>query len=98
MRTALLLVASALAAGCPKPRTSAATQPAGLAFDPAASDAKALETADAMIAALGGYDKWNAVKELSFEVKIKVGEDLKLWGIHSWDRWNGRHNLQLVDM
>jgi hypothetical protein len=98
MRTALLVLVSALAAGCPKPRTSAATQPMPAAFDPATSDAKALELADASLVALGGYDKWTKVKELRFGAKYTLDGDLKLWAIHQWDRWNGRHNLKNVDI
>jgi len=98
MRTVLLILASVLAAGCPKPRTNAATQPMPAAFDPAASDAKALELADAGLAALGGYDKWTKLKELQFSAKYSLDGQLKLWAIHQWDRWNGRHNLKMVDL
>lgn len=101
MTTAHLALATVLAAalaGCPKPRTSAATQPTPAAFDPAASDAKALELADASLAALGGYDKWTGLKELSFTAKYKLNDELKSWVMHKWDRWNGRHNFQYVEL
>jgi hypothetical protein len=98
MRTALLALLVVLAAGCPKPRTSAATQPTPAAFDPAASDAKAIAIADAGLATVGGHDKWEAVKELRFGVKYVLAGVAKSDVVHQWDRWNGRHNYQSVDM
>lgn len=99
MRTALVALLLVFAAGCPKPRTSAATQPsAPAAFDPAASDAKAIEIVDAGNAALGGHDKWEAVKELSFETQYSFKGEIKRHTAHKWDRWNGRHNYQEVDL
>ncbi len=86
------------AAGCPKPRTSAATQPTPVAFDPAQSDPKAVEVVDAAVAALGGAERWEALKELTFGVIYKDGEAVKAEFSHSWDRWNGRHYWVAVDM
>ncbi len=79
------------AAGCPKPRTSAATQPTPAAFEPAQSDPKAIEVVDAGVAALGGAASWEKLKELSFMISYKDGEEVKGQFQHSWDRWNGRH-------
>lgn len=77
--------------GCPKPRTSAATQPTPAAFDAAASDPKAVELVDAAVAKLGGDAAWQNLKELQFTVKYKDGETTKATFQHAWDRWNGRH-------
>ena len=85
-------------AGCPKPRTSAATQPSPAAFDAAKSDPKALEVVDAAHAALGGYDRWETLKEMKFTVKYTQDGDLKAQHTHWWDRWNGRHRFQNVDV
>jgi hypothetical protein len=98
MRTALLALIVVLAAGCPKPRTSAATQPTPAAFDPAKSDPKAIAIADAGLAAVGGHDKWEAVKELTFGVKYVLAGVPKSDAVHRWDRWNGRHNYMSIDM
>lgn len=76
---------------CPKPRTSAATQPTPAAFDAAASDPKAVELVDAAIAAHGGADGWVNLKELRFTVQYKDGDTVKAQFEHAWDRWNGRH-------
>ncbi len=90
--TAVLGAVCAIAlTACPKPRTSAATQPTPAAFDPAGSDPKALELVDAAIDKYGGTAPWASLKELSFTVKYKDGEALKAVFQHSWDRWNGRH-------
>jgi len=98
MRTAFFALLVVLVAGCPKPRTTAATQPSPAAFDPASSDPKAVELADAGITAIGGHDKWEAVKELSFDVSYTLKGEAKSQISHSWDRWNGRHAYQEVDM
>lgn len=84
--------------GCPKPRTSAATQPTPVAFDPARSDAAAIAVVDAGTAALGGADKWTTLKELQFTIKYTQAGKLQAEHTHSWDRWNGRHRFQNVDI
>jgi len=98
MRTAILVALLAFVAGCPKPRTSAATQPTPAAFDPAQSDAKALELVDASLEVIGRHDQWDAIKELSFGVSYVLDGAKKSQIQHRWDRWNGRHNYQEVDM
>ncbi len=92
---ALFLVA-ALAAGCPKARTSAATQPNGpKLFDPAASDPKAVTLVDGMITALGGQAAWDAAHEIAFDETIQNGDNVVLAVKHIWDRWNGRHHYEM---
>jgi len=85
------------AAGCGPKRTSAASQPMPAAFDPASSEAKAVATVDAGMAALGGYAKWTALKELKFELKYENKGEVKGWFRHAWDRWNGRHDFWMAD-
>lgn len=101
MRTAstFVLLSVAALAGCPSPRTTAATRPTPAAFDPAKSDAAALAQVDAGMAALGGsVEKWTAIKELRFHVALKVEGKAVARFEHSWDRWNGRHALRTADM
>ncbi len=89
-----LLVALALAlgaSGCPKPRTSAATQPTPAEFNAVQSDPKAIAVVDAGLAALGGADKWEQLKELSFTIAYQDGSVTKAKFQHTWDHWNGRH-------
>lgn len=94
----LLSLAGALA-GCPSPRTTAATRPTPAAFQPAASEPEALAQVDAALTALGGsVEKWSQVKELRFEVLYKVEGKVAARYQHSWDRWNGRHALRTANM
>ncbi len=86
------------AAGCPKPRTSAATQPTPAAFDPAQSEPAAIAVVDAGVAALGGADKWAKLKELRFTMQYTNDGKLQAEHSHWWDRWNGRHRMQNTDI
>lgn len=86
----LALAAVPLLAACPKPRTSAATQPTPVAFDVAKSDPKAIAVVDAGVAALGGVAPWEALKELHFEITYKHDTQVIRQNEHWWDRWNGR--------
>ena len=97
-KLALLAPLLLAVAGCPKPRTSAATQPTPVAFDSAQSDAAAVAVVDAGITALGGADKWEALKELRFTIKYTNAGKTQAEYTHYWDRWNGRHRLITVDM
>lgn len=94
----VLALAGALA-GCPSPRTTAATRPTPAAFQPEGSEPAALAQVDATWAALGASaEKWTAVKELRFDVHYLVQGQLAARYEHSWDRWNGRHALRTADM
>jgi hypothetical protein len=86
------------AAGCGEKRTSAATQTTPAAFNPASSDAEAVAAVDKMLTALGGHATWDAAKQIQFEQRYML--DGKLQGIfrHAWDKWNGRHRFEHVDM
>ena len=80
--------------GCGAGRTTFARFPAAAtAFDRSASDAKAVEIADRVIAAAGGQDKWNAVKQVRWTQSVTTGEAGKPPVVfeEAWDRWNGRH-------
>lgn len=95
---AVALLAVPLLGACPKPRTSAATQPSPIAFDVSKSDPKAVEVVDAGIAALGGYDAWANLKELTFSASYELDGTVKSQVQHRWDRWNGRHRFEATDM
>lgn len=94
----LALAAAPLLAACPKPRTSAATQPTPVAFDASKSDPKAIAVVDAGVAALGGTAPWEALKELHFEVTYKHDTQVIRQNEHWWDRWNGRQYFVGVDV
>ena len=85
------------AAGCSS-RTSAATQTTPAAFDATKSEAKAVTIVDKMLTTLGGHATWDAAKQVRFELKYKNAGQLKGWYKHAWDKWNGRHRFEHVDM
>jgi hypothetical protein len=91
----VVLTAIAVTA-CGPGRTSFARYPAAAtAFDRAGSDPKALAIADRVIAAAGGAERWNQVKQLKWsEVYANNGKTV-LSMDEAWDRWNGRHNTRL---
>lgn len=95
---AAVLLSVPMLGGCPKPRTSAATQPTPAAFDATKSDPKAVETVDAGLAALGGYENWVKLQELSFGARVVMEGEVKSEFWHSWDRWNGRLYHRATDM
>lgn len=95
---ALAAVAVPLLAACPKPRTSAATQPTPLAFDPAKSDPKAVAVVQAGVEKLGGDAPWQTLKELHFTISYRHGDQLIQQNEHWWDRWNGRQYYIGVDV
>lgn len=95
---AALLAGSAACGGGAPARTTAATQPMPAAFDPAQSDAQALAIVDATIAAVGGAAAWEQVKQIQWESKYHQNEQFAGWFKHSWDRWNGRHRFETVDL
>lgn len=87
-----------LLAACGSQRTSAATQPSPVAFDPATSEPKALTVVDEMLAALGGAPAWDEVKQICWTQKYQLDGELKSWVKHCWDRWNGRHRFEVANM
>jgi len=98
---ALSLAVSALIAAvtaCGGGRTTAATQPSPAAFDPSKSDPKAVAAVDAMLGALGGPGAWSNVKQVQWDQKYMRDGKLGGWFKHSWDRWNGRHRFEEVNM
>ncbi|ACY14602.1 hypothetical protein [Haliangium ochraceum] len=79
-------------------RTTAATQPTPAAFDPGQSDPQALTLADEMIAQLGGAEAWAQVKQIQWDTKYQQNGAFAAWFRHAWDRWNGRHRFESLQM
>ena len=90
-------LAAGLAAGCAPARTTFARPPAAAAtFDRAASDAKAVEIADQLVAAAGGMERWNAAKQLQWSFTVTTGASTPAVEYdEAWDRWNGRQHSAL---
>jgi hypothetical protein len=82
---------------CGPGRTAAATQSTPAAFDATKSDAKALEIADKVIAAVGGEAAWAKAKQIDWTQAIVVDGQEKMKVTHYWDRWDGRHRFEKVD-
>jgi hypothetical protein len=94
---AVALASFALACGG-SARTTAATQPSPAAFNPAGSDPKAITVADDMLKAVGGRAAWDQVKQIQWEQRYLRDGKLTALFRHAWDRWNGRHRFELVNM
>src|SRR5262245_56047427 len=78
--------------GCGPGRSTFARAPgASPTFNRAASEAKAVEIADAAIAAAGGAQRWAAVKQLRWTQQVTHEGKEVIAGEQAWDRWNGRH-------
>lgn len=92
---AVHLVLVAVLGACGPGRTTFATYPSGATtHDRAASDAKALEIADRVVAAAGGQERWAAARQLRWSESVtRDGVALELE--EAWDRWNGRHHQRL---
>jgi hypothetical protein len=100
-RACALLLFSALIsplAACGGGRTTAATQPSPATFDASRSDPKAVAAVDQMLAALGGAAAWSDVKQIRWEQRYMRDGKLMGWFKHAWDRWNGRHRFEEINM
>jgi hypothetical protein len=81
-----------LAAGCGSQRSTFVHYPgAPAAVDRSASDAKALQIADQVLAAAGGAAAWSHAKQLRWEQAVSADGQVTASGEQAWDRWNARH-------
>lgn len=97
-RVAAVILVLAAAPGCGPGRTAAATQTTPAAFDPSASEPKAVAAVDKMMTALGGYQTWVDAKQIRFDLGYSLDGQLKGMFKHAWDKWNGRHRFEQIDM
>ncbi|TMQ14418.1 MAG: hypothetical protein E6J90_27000 [Deltaproteobacteria bacterium] len=96
MLARIALVGLVVGACAPQRTTFAAHPTATPAFDRAASDAKALEIADRVIAAAGGIDRWNAARQIRWSESVTTDPGKPPISFdEAWDRWNGRHYYRL---
>ncbi len=60
------------------------------------SDARALELAEQVMAALGGQEAWDRTRYLRFDfaVERETGPFVRS---HTWDKWSGRYRLEGVE-
>ncbi len=91
MRIVSLLAVALLA--CGPGRTTFARYPgAAPTFERATQDAKAVDIADKVIAAVGGPAKWSGAKQLRWSQVVTQDGKVVIEGEQAWDRWNGRHH------
>lgn len=95
MKLVYALCAMAFACGG---RTSPATQPTPKAFDPAKSDAEAVAAVDRMSTTIGGVAAWEKLKQLRWDQKYVFDGEMQGWFRHAWDRWNGRHRFEEINL
>ena len=82
--------------GCGPSRTTMARYPtAAPTWDRAASDAKAVEIADKVVANAGGMDKWATVKQLRWSEVVTNDGKAVLEDDGAWDRWNARQYVRI---
>ena len=85
-----------LAAACGPSGNAPATAPgAAAAFDPAASDPKALAIADKVYAAAGGPAWEKKAKQVRWTEEVTNDGATTASGEQAWDRWGGRHHGKL---
>lgn len=88
----LALAVLALICACAPGRSTFQRYPnATPTFDRTKSDPKAVELADKVLAAAGGMDKWNTVKQLRWSEQVSNDGKVVIDGEEAWDRWNARH-------
>jgi len=61
---------------------------------PQASDAKALELADATLKAMGGSEGWDTARFFRFDFAVEEGGKVRGSYRHWWDRKTGRYRLE----
>ena len=87
----IALAVLALTCACGPGRSTFQRYPnAAPTFDRAKSDAKAVELADKVVAAAGGMDKWNTVKQIRWSEQVSNAGKVVIDGEEAWDRWNAR--------
>jgi len=100
MKAAPLIATAVVAlagAGCAPARTTMARYPGSAPqWDRTKQDPKAAELADKVVAAAGGMDKWNAVKQIKWTEKVMNDGKAVLESEEVWDRWNARHWAKLM--
>ena len=59
----------------------------------AASDTRAVEIADRVMAALGGKERWDRLRVLRWTFEVSVNDTLRPARRHSWDKHTGWHRV-----
>jgi len=59
-----------------------------------ASDPRAVEIADRVMAALGGRERWDRLRYLRWTFEVAVNDTLRPGRRHSWDKHTGWHRVE----
>ena len=95
MTIRLSLAFALITTACGPGQSAPATAPgAAAAFDPSASDPKAVAVADKVYAAAGGA-AWEKVKQIRWTEVVTNDGNPTASGEQAWDRWGGRHHGRL---
>ncbi len=68
--------------------------PAENGFDRSKSDQKALQVVDEMWEALGGKDKWQKTRFLSYHWLVEVNGEVRSDYRHDWDRYTNEYRVE----
>jgi hypothetical protein len=60
----------------------------------AASDPRAVEIADRVMAALGGKERWDRLRYLRWTFEVAVNDTLRPGRRHAWDKHTGWHRVE----
>ncbi len=66
----------------------------GAGADPPASDPRAIEVADRVMAALGGRERWDRLRYLRWRFESMVNDTLRPGRLHSWDKHTGWQRVE----
>jgi hypothetical protein len=80
----VLFLAGVLALALPQPARG----------ETAASDPKAVQIADQVMKALGGKQRWDALRILRWTFEVSVNDTLRPGRRHSWDKYSGWHRVE----
>lgn len=60
------------------------------------SDPRAVQIAEQVMQALGGRDRWDALRGLRWTFGIEVGDTVQFARKHAWDKYTGMHRVEGV--
>ncbi|MCG3119568.1 MAG: hypothetical protein ALAOOOJD_01998 [bacterium] len=90
----LLILAPLLSLSCQKTSDQTASNLGQKQFDPSKSDPQAIQIADEVMVALGGYENFAAVNYLSFHFVVVVDSQKTSDWRHDWDRRKNNYRVE----
>lgn len=90
----LLILALMFSFSCQKASDQSTSDAGQLRFDPSKSDPQAIQIADEVMVALGGYENFAAVNYLSFHFVVAVDSQKTSDWRHDWDRRKNNYRVE----